>query len=75
MRRSALCTVLASVPDTTSSQAKSVVELKNPFSSPLTISQIQSNITAYGFTVGTIRSDAIFNAVGAGASVSPTLGL
>lgn len=55
--------------------ANSVVSLSNPFSSPLDITNIQSNITAHGLFVGSIVQDTNFLAAGKGATTSPILNL
>ncbi|GAA6057282.1 hypothetical protein JCM3770_004534 [Rhodotorula araucariae] len=53
--------------------ADSTVSLANPFSSALSVTNIQSNITSYGLFVGSIVTDTNFNAVGRASSDSPTL--
>ena len=55
--------------------AASTVSLQNPFTSPLQISNIQSNISAYGLFVGSIVQAVDFPAAGRAASDSPNLNL
>lgn len=55
--------------------ANSVVSLANPFTSPLMITNIQSNITSHGLFVGSIVQDTQFMATGKASSVSPILDL
>lgn len=56
-------------------QADSIVNLHNPFTTSLEITNIQSNITAFGLYVGSIVQDTQFPAAGKTNTVSPTLGL
>lgn len=51
------------------------MSLANPFTADLSITQIQSNITAFGLFVGSIVQDTNFPASGKATSISPTLGL
>ena len=55
--------------------ANSIVSLANPFTSPLMITNIQSNITSHGLFVGSIVQDTQFMATGKASSVSPILDL
>jgi hypothetical protein len=55
--------------------ADSLVSLNNPFTTDLMITNIQSNITAYGLFVGSIVQNTDFAAAGKAKSISPTLGL
>lgn len=52
---------------------KTVVDLQNPFSSPLVITNIQANVTARGQYLGSITVDTTFNAAGNQANLSPEL--
>ncbi|SCV70806.1 BQ2448_3568 [Microbotryum intermedium] len=58
-----------------SNLANAVVNLNNPFTSGLTVTNIQSNVTAYGIFVGSIVTDTNFAAAGKAVTQSPTLGL
>lgn len=55
--------------------ADSLVSLNNPFTTDLMITNIQSNITAFGLFVGSIVQNTDFAASGKAKSISPTLGL
>lgn len=55
--------------------ADATVSLQNPFTTDLLITNIQSNVTAYGLYVGSIVQDTQFAADGRTATDSPTLGL
>ncbi|SGY79107.1 BQ5605_C008g05044 [Microbotryum silenes-dioicae] len=52
----------------TSNLANSVVNLNNPFTSGLTVTNIQSNVTAYGVFIGSIVTDTNFAAAGKAAT-------
>ncbi|GAA5951249.1 hypothetical protein JCM3765_002422 [Sporobolomyces pararoseus] len=58
---------------TTNDFADSTVNLANPFTASLDITNIQSNITAYGLFVGSIITDTNFPAAGKARSDSPNL--
>ena len=49
--------------------------MQNPFSSPLSITEIQSNVTARGIFVGSINTQTQFNAAGSSVTNSPALPL
>jgi len=53
--------------------AASVVSIQNPFTAPLRITNIQSNITAHGFYLGNINVDTDFSSLGLVGTVSPIL--
>lgn len=55
--------------------ADTTVSLANPFTSALTVTNIQANITSYGLYVGNIVTNTEFNAAGRASSDSPTLPL
>lgn len=59
----------------TNDLATSVVSIQNPFSAPLRITNIQSNVTSNGFFVGTIIVDTDFTSQGHVGTVSPALAL
>lgn len=52
-----------------------MVSLQNPFSAPLRITNIQSNITAHGFFLGSIVTDTDFTSDPKIGTVSPVLDL
>ncbi|BGP22157.1 pre-rRNA processing protein [Rhodotorula toruloides] len=53
--------------------ADSTVSLANPFTAPLNIKNIQSNITSFGLFVGSIVTDTNFASAGHSNTDSPTL--
>ncbi|BGP00846.1 hypothetical protein RTBOTA2_002159 [Rhodotorula toruloides] len=53
--------------------ADSTVSLANPFTAPLNIRNIQSNITSFGLFVGSIVTDTNFASAGHSNTDSPTL--
>lgn len=53
--------------------AASTVSLQNPFSAALRITNIQANITAHGFSVGSIVVDTDFTSLGHIGTTSPDL--
>lgn len=55
--------------------ADATVSLSNPFTTDLLITNIQSNVTAFGLYVGSIVQDTQFAAEGRAATDSPVLGL
>lgn len=55
--------------------AQTIVSLDNPFTSPLTITHIKSNVTSHGIFVATLDTDTNYNARGKGTSQSPLLDL
>lgn len=55
--------------------ADSTVSLANPFTAPLNIKNIQSNITSFGLFVGSIVTDTNFASAGHSNTDSPTLPL
>ncbi|KAI5474806.1 pre-rrna processing protein [Pseudohyphozyma bogoriensis] len=59
----------------TNDLSNSIVSLQNPFSSSLSITNIQSNVTSHGLFVGSINTDTDFTAAGKTANISPILGL
>ena len=55
--------------------ANSIVSLNNPFSSPLTITHIASNVTSHGVFVAQIDTDLDFHANGKAVTASPPIPL
>ncbi|KAJ1033702.1 hypothetical protein NDA13_001683 [Ustilago tritici] len=72
--RTANLTVLDST-GVTNNLADATVFLANPFSSPLTITHIRSNVTSHGIFVANIDTPLNFNAQGRAVTQSPPISL
>ncbi len=72
--RSANLTVLDST-GITNNIASSTVFLNNPFTAPLTITRIRSNVTSHGIFVASIDTPLNFNAQGRAVTQSPPIDL
>jgi hypothetical protein len=70
---SAALTVLPTT-GVTNNYASVVVSLNDPFTTPLLITNIQSNATSRGLFVGNIIQNTVFNAAGKTTTLSPALG-